>query len=273
MALEGANEGLWVIDFSKSTVHYTAKSAEMVDYTLEELGTTTEKWDKITHPEDWPRVEASMNDHFEGRTPYYEAEYRAKTKSGHWKWIMGHGRVVERDESGRPLQAIGTHVDITRLKEIETELREREKELQMKTHNLEEMNTALRVLLKRREEDRGDLEEKVMFNMKDLVIPYMEKLEATSLNQKQRSLIGILKSNLNDIVSPFSRRLAATHMYLTPREIQVANLIKEDKLTKEIAELLNISESSVDFHRHHIRRKLGLVGKKINLKTYLQSLQ
>ncbi len=61
-------------------------------------------------------------------------------------------------------------------------------------------------------------------------------------------------------------------MHLTPKEILVANLIREDKSTKEIAGILTISESSVQFHRHNMRRKLGLVEKKINLKSYLQSL-
>ena len=64
-----------------------------------------------------------------GKTPYYEAEYRSRTKSGEWKWILGHGRITKRDEHGRPLQAIGTHVDITKLKQTENELKKREIEV------------------------------------------------------------------------------------------------------------------------------------------------
>jgi DNA-binding CsgD family transcriptional regulator len=109
--------------------------------------------------------------------------------------------------------------------------------------------------------------------MKDLVLPYIAKLEQSRLSENQKSFLSILKSNLDDIVSPFSRRLAASHLNLTPREVQVANLLKEDRITKEIAELLHMSESSVEFHRHNIRKKFGLVGKKVNLRTYLQSLQ
>ena len=145
--------------------------------------------------------------------------------------------------------------------------------MERKTASLEDVNTALRVLLKRREEDKTELEEKVLYNMKDLVLPYVAKLEQSRLSDNQKSFLTILKSSLDDIVSPFSRRLAASHLNLTPREVQVANLLKEDKITKEIAEMLNMSESSVEFHRHNIRKKLGLVGKKVNLRTYLQSLQ
>ena len=166
-----------------------------------------------------------------------------------------------------------TYLDITETAAARKALEKREKELERKTASLEEVNTALRVLLKRREEDKTELEEKVLFNMKDLVLPYIAKLEQSRLSENQKSFLSILKSNLDDIVSPFSRRLAASHLNLTPREVQVANLLKEDKITKEIAELLHMSESSVEFHRHNIRKKLGLVGKKVNLRTYLQSLQ
>ncbi len=166
-----------------------------------------------------------------------------------------------------------TYEDITEIATTQEALEKREKELELKTASLEDVNTALRVLLKRREEDKTELEEKVLYNMKDLVLPYIAKLEQSRLSENQKSFLSILKSNLDDIVSPFSRRLAASHLNLTPREVQVANLLKEDKITKEIAELLHMSESSVEFHRHNIRKKLGLVGKKVNLRTYLQSLQ
>ena len=262
-----------MIDFIDGKMNFTTKSAEILGYSLNELGSTSEKWNKLTHPDDWPMVEEALMAHFEGKTPYYEAEYRAKTKSGEWKWILGHGRVTKRDEDGRPLQAIGTHVDINKLKQTENELREREKELENKTNHLEEVNTALKVLLKKREEDKTEIEEKIILNVKDLIMPYINKLENSGLSGKQKTFLDILESNLNDITSPVSRSLATTHLNFTPKEIQVANLIKEDKISKEIAELLYISESAVDFHRHNIRKKLGLVKKKINLKSYLQSLR
>ena len=273
LAIEGAKEGFWVIDFIDGGMNFTTRSAEILGYSLNELGSTSERWDKLTHPSDWPMVEKALMDHFEGKTPYYEAEYRAKTKSGEWKWILGHGMVTKRDEDGSPLQAIGTHVDITKLKQTENKLRKREKELENKTSHLEEVNIALRVLLRKREEDKTEIEEKIMLNVRDLVMPYINKLENTRLGEKQKTYLSILKSNLNDVISPFSHSLAASHLNFTPKEIQVANLLKEDKISKEIAELLYISESAVEFHRHNIRKKLGLVNKKINLKSYLQSLR
>jgi PAS domain S-box-containing protein len=406
MALEGAKEGLWMIDFVNGKMNFSFHSARMLGYELDDLGITSTKWDRITHPDDWPRVEKALNDHFAGLTPFYEQQYRARTKDGQWKWILGHGRVTQRDDKGNPIQAIGTHVDINNLKTTEIQLKKseqkfkmlvenapfgllilnqsreieyfnpqfqklfgytsedlpdldswltraypelqyreamkiiwqsifdrsqkkmglelaektlsheftvrckdgtekiikfnhvplksskhlvsyedvtariqaeqilkkHEKALETKNRELAEMNNALRVLLKRIEKDKSDMEENVLANIKDLVIPYIESLENTRLTSHQKSFVEILKSNLTDITSPFSRKFSTSHLYMTPREIQVANLIREGKSTKEISELLSSSLSAIQFHRHNIRKKLGLLEKKINLQSFLQSI-
>ena len=93
------------------------------------------------------------------------------------------------------------------------------------------------------------------------------------MNDHQKSCVDILESNLTDIVSPFSRRLSSKYVGLTPTEIRVANLIKDDKTTKEIAEFMSLSEKTVETHRDHIRRKIGIKHKKVNLRTYLLALQ
>jgi len=163
--------------------------------------------------------------------------------------------------------------DISEQKLTEQELREREKALEMQTNNLEEANTALRVLLQRRDEDRAELEEKVLFNVRQLIEPYMEKLNKSELNERQKAHLSVLKTNLKEIVEPFSRRLSHTYLKLTPTEIQVANLIRQGKTTKEIAELLNLSSRTIESHRKNIRKKMGLKDKKENLRTHLLSLQ
>jgi PAS domain S-box-containing protein len=163
--------------------------------------------------------------------------------------------------------------DITERKRAEKALVEREKALEIQTNNLEEANTALRVLLKRREEDKIELEEKVLFNVRELVGPYVEKLKKRGLDERQKACLGILESNLNDIISPFSRRLSSMHLSLTPTEMEVANLVKHGKTTKEIAEFLNVSNQAIEFHRKNLRRKLGIKNKKANLRTHLLSMQ
>jgi PAS domain S-box-containing protein len=163
--------------------------------------------------------------------------------------------------------------DITDRKRADQALIEREKELEAKTSNLEELNTALRVLLKRREEDKTDLEEKVLSNVKELVMPYIEKLNKSRLDGSQKAYVSILESNLNDIISPFSRRLSSVYLDLTPTEMEIANLVKHGQTTKEIADVLNLSVRTVDTHRYNMRRKLGINNKKTNLRTHLNSFK
>lgn len=171
-----------------------------------------------------------------------------------------------------PLRVVVSHEDVTPIKRVEETLKDREIQLELQKKNLEEANTALRVLLKRREEDRGELENKVLANVKELVGPYLAKMKNTSLDSRQRAYLELIESNLNDIISPFLHQLSSRYFNFTPREIQVATLVKEGKATKEIAEILNLSMNAVDFHRKNIRKKLGLNNKKANLRTHLLSI-
>ena len=107
---------------------------------------------------------------------------------------------------------------------------------------------------------------------KNLMLPCLEKLSRSRLSQQQKTYVELLKSHIQKITSPLIRQLSSKHLGLTPTEIRVASLIKNGKTTKEISELLYLSEHTVIFHRDNIRSKLGLKGKKINLQSYLQSL-
>jgi PAS domain S-box-containing protein len=162
--------------------------------------------------------------------------------------------------------------EIEERKQIEQELRKREAQLEIQTSELEELNTALRVLLKRRDEDKTEFEEKVLYNVKELVAPYVERLKSGELDAKQTAYVSILESNLNDIVSPFARRLSSKYLGLTPREIQIANLVKQGRTTKEIAEILHSSDRTVEFHRKNIRNKIGIVNRKVNLRSHLLTM-
>jgi len=110
--------------------------------------------------------------------------------------------------------------EIAERKRVEKQLKERGEELEGKTRNLEEVNTALRVLLKRREEDKSELEDKVLFNVRELVAPYLEKLKKSGLDDKQKGYTNILELNLNDITSPFSQRFSSRYLKLTPRRFR-----------------------------------------------------
>jgi len=154
-------------------------------------------------------------------------------------------------------------------KRAEAELRKREKELKAQSLHLEEVNTALRVLLKQREDDKKELGDVVLSNVRELIGPYLERLKKGRLAAVQKALVDILESNLESIISPFTINLSSRHFNLTPTEIRVANLVREGRTNKDIAELLLLSKNTVLFHRHNIRTKLGLRNSKMNLRSHL----
>lgn len=167
---------------------------------------------------------------------------------------------------------IGFSRDITDLKKIEEALREREKELENKTNALNETNIALGVMLKKRESDKLKMQKDVLSNVKQLIEPYLKKLKKSQMDHIQESYLHVLDSNLKEITSPFIQTLSSELLNLTLTEIKIANLVKQGKTTKEIAEITDSTKWAVDFHRNSMRRKLGIRNKKINLGTYLLTI-
>ena len=162
--------------------------------------------------------------------------------------------------------------NISERKQVEEVLREKEKKLENQAQHLEKVNSALSVLLEHREEEKKKLEENILTNVKKLILPYIERIHKDSLDDDNKKYLGVIKSDLKNLISPFANKLSSKYFDLTPTEIQIADLIKLGKSSKEIASLLNVSSNAISFHRGNIRNKLGLSNKKINLESYLQSL-
>ncbi|UCD89380.1 MAG: response regulator [Desulfobacterales bacterium] len=186
-------------------------------------------------------------------------------------------------EQGKIVRIITIIRDITQRKKVEKELKKahaelekrvkkRTKDLEIKTKSLEELNTAMKVLLKKREDDKIEEEDNVLTNVKELIEPYFEKINKTDLDDHQKTFLSIIESNLREITSPFTRKMSLKHLNLTPTEIRIANLIRHGSPTKKIAEIMKSSPRTVDTHRKNIRRKVGLDQKRANLRSYLLSL-
>jgi PAS domain S-box-containing protein len=153
-----------------------------------------------------------------------------------------------------------------------TESKRMEEDLRAKSLSLEEVNAALRVLLAQREQDKKDMEEKIINNIKILVLPYIERIGAKRIDQETKTYLEILETNLQNIISPFLKRMMLAYAQFTPTEIHVANLIRQGMGIKEIARTLGVSQNAINHHRQSIRNKLGLNQMKVNLKTHLMRL-
>lgn len=162
--------------------------------------------------------------------------------------------------------------DITKRKAMISALQERKIQLDEKRRYLEKVNRALKSSLDHREVEKRAVEESMLVNLKRFVFPYLSELERCKINSDGKAYVEIIKTNLNDIISRFSKTIFAKYMHFTPTEVRVADFVRDSKSTKEIADLLNLSPSSVKWHRKNIRKKLGLNNKKVNLYTYLNSL-
>lgn len=162
--------------------------------------------------------------------------------------------------------------EIEERKVIEKQFLKSRRDLRRKAAYLEETNTALNVLLKKRENDKIALEEQVAANIKELVLPVLEKLSRGRLGAGQRALVDIALLNLQEVTSKFSLKMTSRHYSLSPAEIKVANFILHGKSTKEIADFLNIGVQTAKNHRLRIREKVGIKNKKVNLRAYLASL-
>lgn len=267
-----AGNGSFVIDWA--TDGFTI----VTDYKLDDIK-LKECWIKLSiHPEDRPIFESQMQK-LDGQV--ISADFRILTKKGNLRWVKNHMQLIVDDQINGGIRIYGAVQDITERKHAEAELQthrnqleelveKRTAELKSKNKTLQEYNAALKVLLQQREEDKKDLEEQFVSNIRNLVLPYIEKIRKDFSDKLQTPYFDIIESHLGEIASPMLKHI---HQFnLTPKEAQVASLVKIGKTTKEIAEVMGVATGSIDTHRNKIRKKLALSNKKENLQSRLQSL-
>lgn len=111
--LEGANDGFWDWSVATGEVLFSRRWAEILGYSPEDIAPHVRSWEKLVHPDDWPRCQSALQSHFAGETARYQTEHRLRAKDGEWRWVLDRGKVTARDPDGRPLRMAGTHTDIT----------------------------------------------------------------------------------------------------------------------------------------------------------------
>ena len=270
MLAEKSPLGVSMIDDDGRYRYLNPKFVEMFGYTLDDIPTGREWFAKAyPNPEDRNQVISTWTADLE-KSEIGEVRRRTFTvtcKDGSEKVICFRPVTLETGNQ------FVTYQDVTKRKRTEKALREREAALKIRTRDLEAVNSALRILLKRINQDKKDLAENVSLNVKELVAPYAQKLRKSGLNAKQVAYLNILESNIDGITSPFAHKFSLKYFRLTPTELQIASLIKDGKTTKQIAELLNSSLRTIESHRRKIRMKIGAKNRKTNLRSLLLSMQ
>ena len=274
--LENSYDIIYRFNLVNDRFDYLSPSlTRLLGYTPDEIRTFT--FDTIMtfiHPADRPVLQQGFTDMYSHPHPPDETpptiEFRLKRKgrTANYVWVSDTRSVVLSD-TGELVAIVGTLRDISERKQAEAELQQIRDNLEAlvreRTASLQEANSALRILLQQREQDLKEIEEKIQLNVKQMVTPFIDRLKRSDLDRDQQTSLELMESSLHEILTPFIRSLSTRYLTLTFTEIQVANLIRAGKTSKEIADSLHMSERTIEAHRYHIRKKLGLRNKSANL--------
>ena len=228
---------------------------------------------------------------------FYDSILDTVAREGHWEGEIWNKRknieifpvlqtiTAVRDADGQLTHYVGAMMSMTAQKQAEKVLLEARKRLEHQVATTQEeldkikadtteINTALNVLLKHREMDKSSAQAALSNEMNSAILPFLKKLKGSSIDRDQAQLLDILETNLQHLVKTYGRAadLSAAYLKLSPLEMQVASLVRQGLPTKVIATTLNSSPETVNIHRKHIRKKLGLDSKAHNLSAYLKSL-
>ncbi|MGZ0078268.1 PAS domain S-box protein [Methylomonas sp. YC3] len=216
---------------------------------------------------------------------YWQGEIWDKHKNGAiFPLSLTVTAVIDADT--QTIRYVGAFRDISSEKQIETALNENRIRLETQvsdaqnallhsTREINEINTALKVLLKQQRSDKEEAQNALLHEVEATVLPFLKKLKGASTGHRQSTrLIDIIESNLMNLVASYghAETFSSALKHMTPTQVQVATLIRHGLPTKMIVLTLNIAPGTISVHRKQIRKKLGLENKSDNLQVYLKSL-
>jgi PAS domain S-box-containing protein len=268
LILETMPAGLLIQQTPGRIAFVNHRAAEMLGYRAEQLA--DKPLNDIVYLEDQHDVSQNADRAAAGKPALTHFTFRAVAKDNrlksmrvqafHAPWHDGPTLVwylydVSQDKSSQKVGA-----------EKESAQSEQEREIQ-------NLNAALKVLMGHHESEKKDHHRNLVVGLKKMIFPYLEKIKTGKMDSASRTYLSMIESNLNDLISSLPNAPANQVQNLTFAESQVADLILQGKTSKEIAAMLNVSTAAISFHRHNLRKKMGLLKKKRTLRSHLQSLK
>ena len=268
LLLETMNEGFIILDENLMFMYANRKLCEILNYHLNEI------------------IGLPVAYFFNKNSRDIFLKYIANIENNNFnsfeiEWLNEEGETIPTIICPKAIINEAKHItgyyavitDIQELKQALESLKVKESDLEIKSHEQNEMNTAFKVLMAERNKERMEIEENILLNIKERVAPFLNRLKSTSLEQNQLIYVDAIESSIQDILSTFTRDLTSKSIGLTPIELQISEFIREGKTSKEIADVLKLSIRTIDSHRLNIRKKLGIQNKRVPLNSHLLSLK
>ena len=266
--IQASNDGFWEWNVATGAVNFSGRWAEMLGYLPNDIEPQVGSWEKLVHPDDLPNVMRTLQEHLDGKLPYYETEHRLRCKNGSWRWILDRGRVVERAADGSPLRAAGAHIDITERKRIEQEReqvsRERQEVLGVVSHELKNpihaILSAVEVL--RRRENKPQPATRPDSGVLDLLATLMRAVERMDklvddllLTTRLESGAPVLQIDFPRVGELLRESIHSIHASLEVKGIDLERVSRDQDLALEVQAdsirvqqvLVNLLENAVRF--------------------------
>ena len=265
-----AKIGNWELDLVTKTLFWSEEVYDIFNIKPQQFNATYKAFLENVHPDDRDAVDKAYSDSVKNKTPY-NITHRILLKDNIQKVVNERCETLY-DDKGIAIRSIGTVQDITEINKAKIELEKLNNELFQERVDLQFKNVALREVMHQIEDEKKEIAHNMQVNIDKSIKPMFARLEK-QLAKKEKTYLANIQKELEQLTSPYLNKLTSVYSDLSPRDIEICNLIKNGHSSKEIAEYFRVSEEAIRSRRKIIRRKIKIASKDINLATYLQSLK